>query len=69
MAFFCLRESAEHIDQSLIGFAILWREARNDVAEVILVELRIFVDRTGKEAFAERAKGNESDAEFLERRA
>src|SRR5208337_1234817 len=61
-------ESAKHIDQSLIRFSILWREAGNDVAEVVLVELRLLVDRTGQEAFAERAKGNESDAEFFERR-
>src|ERR1700733_13170937 len=63
-----LCESAKYIDQRLIGLAILRREARDDVAEILLVELRLLVDRTGQEAFAERAKGNESDAEFFERR-
>src|SRR6266545_709352 len=47
-----LCESAEHIDQSLIRFSIVRREARNNTPEVALVELRIFVDRAGEESLA-----------------
>src|SRR5712692_8294925 len=42
------------------------RKARNDVAEVGLVELRAFADLTGEEALSQRAKWNEPDPEFLE---
>ena len=34
----------------------------------VCIELGIFVDLAGKEAFAQRAKGNKSNAEFFERR-
>ena len=57
---------ANQVHQRLIRFAVLRREARHDVAEIGLVELRIFVDLPGKKAFAERTKGNEADPEFLE---
>src|SRR5207249_2702837 len=45
---------------------VLWRKARDDVAEVGLVELRIFADLAGEEAFTKRTERNEPDAEFLE---
>src|SRR5712692_6139206 len=62
-----LRKSAQQIHQRLIRFPVLWRKARDDVAEIAFVELRIFADLPGEEALAQRAKWNESDAEFLER--
>src|ERR1700731_927060 len=37
----------KQIHQSLIRFSVLRREARDDVAEVIFVELRIVTDFTG----------------------
>src|SRR5258708_1539096 len=61
-----LRESANQIDPRLIRFPVLWRKARDDVAEVVLVELRVFADLSGKEAFTKRTEGNEPDPEFLE---
>ena len=60
--------SAEQIDQRLVCLAGLRREARDDVAEVGAVERRVLVDRAGEKSLAERAEGNEADAEFLERR-
>src|SRR3984893_793374 len=63
-----LRKSAQQIHQRLIRFPVLWRKARDDVAEIVFVELRIFADLSGEEALAERAEWNEADAEFLERR-
>jgi len=61
-----LRKFGKQIDQGLIGFASFGREARDDVAEIVFIELGIFCDLAGEEAFAERAEGNEADAEFLE---
>src|SRR6266567_1596030 len=59
---------AEQIDQGLVRLASLRREAGNDVAEVGAVEPRVLVDRAREEALAQRAEGNEADAEFLKRR-
>ena len=42
--------------------------ARDDVAEVGLVELHVFADLADEEALAQRAIRNETDAKFLERR-
>ena len=64
--FFLPREFGNQINQRLIRFAILWRKARDDVAEIAFVELRIFADVTGEEALSQRAKWNEPDPEFLE---
>jgi len=36
----------------LIGFASFGREAGDDVAEIVFVELGIFGDLSGEEAFA-----------------
>src|SRR5579872_5171454 len=60
-----LRESANHVHDSLIGIPILGRKTRNDIAEISLVELRVFADRPGEKAFSERTEGDEADAEFL----
>ena len=44
---FLLREFADHIDHGLIRFAVFRREARDDVAKVGLVELRVCADLAG----------------------
>ena len=59
-------EFGDDVDQGLIRFAILRREARHGVAEVGRVEFRVCVDFAGEKAFAERAEGNEADAELFE---
>ena len=66
VAFSGCSEFAEQVHHGLIGFAIFRREARDDIAEIVFVELRIFADLSGEEAFAQRAEGNEADAEFFE---
>src|SRR5208283_2096951 len=62
------RKSAKQIHHRLIRFPVLCREARHDVAEIAFVELRIFADLSGKEAFAKRTEWNEPDPEFRQRR-
>src|SRR6202142_1239818 len=62
---FLLRELANQINQRLIRFAVPRRKARNNVAEVGLVELRVLADLAGDEALAQRAEWNEPDAELL----
>ena len=46
------RDFAKQIDESLVRFPGLWREARDDVAEIALIERRFFADRAREEAFA-----------------
>ena len=65
---FLLRECANQIHQRLIRFPVLWRKARDDVAEITFIELRIFADFSGKETFTKRTEWNEPDPEFLEGR-
>jgi hypothetical protein len=60
-------DALEEIDQGLVLLHRLGRETRQDVSEIALTELGIFVHRTGEEAFAERAVGHEADAEFVAR--
>src|ERR1700689_929826 len=62
---FLLRELANQINHRVIRLTVLRRKARNNVAEVSLVELRVFADLAGEETLAQRAEGNEPDAEFL----
>src|SRR5258708_17492346 len=38
------RESTEQINQRLVGFTILWVKARDGVAEIGAIELRLFVN-------------------------
>src|SRR5580692_3072212 len=66
--FLLLGEPANQINHRLIRFSILFAKARDNVAEIAFVELRIFADLAREEAFAQRAKRNESNPEFLERR-
>src|SRR5260370_32568475 len=63
--FLLLRKSAKHIHQSLIRFPSLRRKPGDDVAEIAFVELRIFADLSGKEAFTKRTEWNEPNPEFL----
>src|ERR1700736_843406 len=62
------RESAEEVNQRLIRFTILWGKARDDVAEIRTIELRVLVDLAREKTLTERAKWNESDPEFFKRR-
>src|SRR5439155_25385179 len=62
------RDLTQQIDERLVCPARRRREARNDVAEVVLLEGRLFVDPPGQESLPERAKRDEPDAELLERR-
>ncbi len=64
--FLLLREPGDHVDERLIGFAVFFAETRDDGAEIGAVELGGRVDLAGEEAFAERAEGNEADAELFE---
>src|SRR5437667_12024265 len=61
---FC--DLAQQINQRLIGFSSLRGKARDDVAEIGTIELRIFVDLAREEALTKRAKWNELDREFFE---
>ena len=54
------------VDHRLICFPVISREARNDVAEVVLFEFGICPDRAGEKPLAQRAEGNESDPKLLE---
>ena len=68
VAFFPCRDPAQQVDQGLVRLPGLRREARERVAEVGAVERRVLVDLAGEEALAQRAEGDEADAEFFERR-
>jgi len=59
---------AEQIDQGLIRFASLLGKPRERAPQVGTVERSVFTDLSREEASAERAKWNETDSEFLERR-
>src|SRR3989442_11394985 len=63
-----LTDFAEQINQSLIRLERLRREARERAAEVGAVEGRLFVHLPCEKPLAQRAIGNEADAEFLEGR-
>src|SRR5512132_290286 len=60
-----LTDFAKQIDERLIGFPRLRREARQRVAEIGAVELGVLADLAREEALAEGAVGNEADSEFL----
>src|SRR5438270_4657096 len=63
-----LGDPPQQIDEDLIRLPVLRREARNDVAEVALVERRLLVDLARQEALPERAEGNQPDTQLRERR-
>src|SRR5271165_7305592 len=58
----------QEIDQGEVRLARRLREARHDVAEVVLRERGLVVDRAGQETLSERAEGHEANAQFFERR-
>ena len=64
--FFLFRDSSQRIDQCLVRFARFLGKARNDVAEVRLVELRFFRDGSGEEPLAQRAERHKPDTEFFQ---
>src|SRR5690348_12331581 len=62
-----LREAAYRVNQGLVRLPVLRRETRNHAAEIGFVELRVLIDRAGKESLTQRAEGNKADSEFFER--
>src|SRR6266404_2387520 len=62
------RESIEQINERLVRFTIRRVKARDCVAEIRVVELRIFVDLAREKALTKGTKWNKSDSEFFERR-
>src|SRR6218665_378278 len=63
-----VRDFAEKINQGLVRCPGLWREARDDVAEILAVERRALADRAREEALAEWEEGHEADPELLQGR-
>src|SRR5436190_16025408 len=61
-------DSAEQIDENLVGLASLRLEARNGVAEVATVKRGALVDRAGQKTLAQRTERHEADPELLEGR-
>ena len=52
----------------MVRLAVLFLEAGDGGADVAAGERRVLVDRPGKEAFSERAEGNEADAQLFQDR-
>src|SRR5690348_8681217 len=67
-SFLLCRNLAKHIHQSLVRFAILFVEPRNDITEIGAIELCVLVDRTGEEALSQRTERDKANSEFLKRR-
>src|SRR6185437_1403467 len=63
-----LGESADEVDNGLIGFPVLRREARDDIAKIAFVELCILADLARKEAFAQGTEWHKTDPKFFQRR-
>ena len=64
----CFCEFAEQINQRLVRFTVLRVKAWDGVAEIRVIELRIFVDLACQKTLTKRTKWNESDPEFFKRR-
>ena len=62
-----LADGAQEVEESSIGVARARCEAEDRATNVALMEGRAGVDRAGQKAFAERAKRNHANPEFLER--
>lgn len=60
--FLLLGELPDQINQSLIRTSRLGRKARDGVAKIRAVELRVLVNFSGEESFAERAEQREADS-------
>ena len=65
---FTLGKLAQKIDQGLVRFASLGREARHDVAEVVLLERGVLIDLAREEATPQWTVRNKADAELFARR-
>src|ERR1019366_8699463 len=63
-----LTDFAEQINQGLVRFERLRREAREGAAKIGTVKLRVFVNFAREKTLAQRAIGNEANAEFLKGR-
>ncbi len=59
-------DAADDLHQRAIGCARFFGEARNRVAEVAALELRVGVDGAGEEPLAKRAEGHEADVQLFE---
>src|SRR5260370_38337552 len=57
---------AKQINHGLVGLERLGRKARNDVAEIGLVERRVLVDISRNEALPQSTKWTKADAGFLD---
>ena len=64
---FCRGDLAEHIDERLVGLAVLFIKTRHHVAEVRFVKGGVCVDGSSQKTFAERAEGDEADSQLFER--
>jgi hypothetical protein len=65
VSLFLFREFVEQIDQRLVRFTVLWVKAWDGVADIRVIELRIFVDLAREKTLAKWAERNESDSEFF----
>ena len=54
---FAVADFAHHVDNALIGLARLLREARQRIAEVAFIEMRLVIDRTRQEPLPSGANG------------
>src|SRR5205823_13334324 len=63
---FPLRDVAEQINQSLIGFSSFWRKALKQVAKVGTIERRAFVHLSCEKTSTERAIWNKANPQFFE---
>src|SRR3974390_216368 len=59
---------SDRIHEPLIGLHILFVKARNDLSEVLVVELLILVYRAGQEALTERTEWNKANTQLFQRR-
>src|SRR3569832_987943 len=66
--FFLGGDVAEQINQGMVCLARFRRKARDGIAEVGAVELRILVDGPCEKTFAQRTEGNQADLQLLKRR-
>src|SRR5258708_28141685 len=61
------RKFAEQINQRLVSFTVLLVKAWDGVAEIRVIELRIFVDLACQKTLTKRSKWNESAPEIFKR--
>src|SRR5690349_12587755 len=64
--FLALGHLTQQIHYRLIGFPRFWRKTRNDVAEIVSVEICFLVDCARQETFAERTERYKANAQFFQ---